>query len=287
MKKNILIFIIGFSLAIVLVTHKDKAIKFCLEKTGWFVFGVKMDIGKVDVEILNSAIDLKDIILYNPEGFSPPVMAEISRFYIDFDLSSIFLGKIYLYELKFYLKNLNMIRNKDGLVNVDSLKTMKHEKGVEKKPTEAQSKMPEITIDLLHLKGKEFAYWDYSPEAKQLVKRYDINLDEVHKDVTDPFSLIGLILDQVWNKMVFEDVINLPRYEASKIAGGAYSAGKRVVFEPTREFFKVTKEVFASSTNAVKKKRDDIRKSAGGWFNEAKEGVLVQWERLAARDEAR
>ena len=114
---------------------------------------VPVQIGSTNVRLLSASIDIKKLRVYNPSGFSDKLMMDMPQIFIDFDPSALFKGQAHFKEVKLDLKEMTVVRNKDGKMNVDSVKPTSQEKQQsrqEAKPSGGQ-KAPKLMIDKLSI----------------------------------------------------------------------------------------------------------------------------------------
>ena len=162
------------------------------------VTGLPLRIERLQVEVFRTAMGARGIQLLNPAGFSDLVMADLPELTVDYDLPAFFQGRIHLEELRVHLRELVVVRNEEGRLNLDALssvqeaKARKDEKPV---PPAAPKKKP-LQIDRLHLKVGKVIYKDYSRGGSPFVQEFHVNLDEHYAKITDPTALGSLIVSR-------------------------------------------------------------------------------------------
>ena len=87
----------------------------------------------MNVGIRNTLVSINNMKLYNPAGYTDKVMVDMPEIYIDYNLSSFLKRKAHLEEVRIDLKELTVIKDKKGKLNIDALKVVKDEKEVKKK----------------------------------------------------------------------------------------------------------------------------------------------------------
>ena len=103
-------------------------------------------------------------------------------------------------------------------------------------------------IGTFYLKAGDVYYRDYSQKSEQpTVKRFEINLDEKYQDISDPYTLIRLIIYRVLMNTTVSKVVDVPMsgvkdaYKTGeKVVGGAVEkAGEaaEIVVEDTKDVF--------------------------------------------------
>lgn len=191
-------FIIGALVIIVivvliLVIAKDMIIKTSIERGVEAATGLKLVINSLKVDILKQIADIKGLNLQNPAGFKDRTMVDMPAIYVDYDMQALLKNKVHVQDMKLDLREFYVIKNEKGVLNLDSLKVVQAQKTGEK-PAEAKGKAPQIQIDNLQLKIGKVIYKDYSKGGVPDVQEFDINLNEKYTNITDPNSLVSLIV---------------------------------------------------------------------------------------------
>jgi hypothetical protein len=121
---------------------------------------------------------------------------------LNYDLFALLGGKLHVPLVVFDLKQVMLIKDKDGVLCVDKLKIIEEskKKAEEKeKPaeeTKAAKAMP-MQLDLIRLNIGEVVLKDYSKGEPPLIKAYDAPLkDKEFKNVTNVPQLVTLVLFQ-------------------------------------------------------------------------------------------
>lgn len=178
-----------------LIVGKDLIAKTALEKGVKAATGLEMSVDSVKVGLLDTYVDVKELKVKNPASFKEKDMAYLPRIYIDYDLGDIIKRFFHFQEIELNLKKLVVLRDKEGQLNIGSLKMVeKEEKKAEpSKEEKKQTKMPEFQVDLLTLKIGKVIYKDTSA-GQARVREFNVNLDEQYKDITDFQKFSKLIL---------------------------------------------------------------------------------------------
>lgn len=184
---------------VLLLVFKNIVIKTAVEQGTKRVTGLELTIGTMDVGLLASKVDITDMRLLNPPGFPDKVMIDIPKFLVDVELASFFKQRAHVETLDLNLKELTVVRNKEGKLNLNALtavgkKKRQGEKPAEQKEAKQEKKAPQVTIDKLILKIGKVIYKDYSLGGTPFTKTFTIGINEVYRDVTDPNELVKLII---------------------------------------------------------------------------------------------
>ncbi len=81
-----------------------------------------------------------------------------------------------------------------GELNLDSLRVVEEKKEEKVEGEEEKTEMPEIQIDVLELKISKVVYKDYSKGTPPKVREFNVNIDERYENITNPRTLISLII---------------------------------------------------------------------------------------------
>jgi uncharacterized protein involved in outer membrane biogenesis len=197
-KLGIVVGIIVVIFALLLV-FKNIIIKTAIEQATKKATGLELTIGTMDVSLLASKVDVTDMRLLNPAGFSDKVMIDIPKFLVDVELASLFKQRKHVETLELNLNELMVVRNKERKLNINSLTALGQKKQEGKRPAEQkeakqEGKAPQVTIDKLILKIEKVTYKDYSLGETPFTKTFTIGVNEVYRDVTDLNKLVMLII---------------------------------------------------------------------------------------------
>ena len=195
--KKLLIWIVA--VVAVLFLAKGAIAKMAVSAGVKSVTGLRLEIRSLQVGVFRSRVDAQGVKLYNPGGFRDPVMADLPQLYVDYDLPGFFAGKTHLRELRVNLKEFTVVKDKQGRLNLDSLKAVQKAKEQKEKP--AKQKEParrpgSFQIDQLDLTVGKVVYKDYSGGGEPSVREFNVNLHERHANVNDPAALGALIVSR-------------------------------------------------------------------------------------------
>ena len=188
--------VIILAVVVVLAVGKDTIAKVGVERGVELVTGLRLTIQKLGIGIVKTNVGIEDLKLYNPLGFEDKIMLNMPEIYVDYDLVAILKGKIHLPEMRINLQEFMVVKNRDGKLNLDSLKAVQSQKAAKKPAAEPaeKGKMPEIQIDKLVLKVGKVVYKDYSKGGAPTVKEFNVNINEEYSNITDPNKLVSLIV---------------------------------------------------------------------------------------------
>ena len=278
MKKPLTILIGILAILIALSFVKDLLIKVSVEKGVQIATGLPLKIQGFRVGILRTLIDIKNLKLYNPEGYPDKVMLDMPQIYVDYNLASIFKGKVHFQDMRINLKEFYVVKNKDGEVNLNSLNVVKEEKE-EKKKKKAQKKVSKkalgIQIDNFEIKIGKVIYKDYSQGPEPVVREMEINIDERFQNIKDLKTLISLILVKSLAGTPIArlaDVdINAMKRSISGTLSGEQDAANEAAVKAQESWDQASEETKAKVQEAAKKAERSAKKAEANFKKTAED----------------
>ena len=208
----ILVIVLFFSFCLV----RDFVVKSLIGTVATGVTGAPVSIGGLSLSIISQTIKISNFRIYSPEGFPKDILADIPKIGVAWDLGSFIKGRIHLRQLDLEIKELGMVKNKEGKLNVESLKVtqQKPEGKKEQKP----AKQVAIQIDIANLAMGRVVSKDYSITGPPAIKVFDINLNKTYKNINSAQQLAALIITE---PLKAAGIQGLKVYAASMLAGVA------------------------------------------------------------------
>ncbi|MDP3979951.1 MAG: AsmA family protein [Chlamydiota bacterium] len=221
--------------------------------------GLELNIGKVDIGILNTHAGIQGLVLHNPPDFQDEIMMDLPEIYIDYDLGALLKGKVHLEETRLNLKEFVVIKARDGKLNLDALKISgkeESEKPAQTKKAE-EGKATDFQIDLLELKIGKVIYKDYSSGTEPKIKEYDVNINEQFHNVTDPKALMNTIVIKALMKT---NIAKLIGFDLGSLTEGAADVLKGATSIATDTVEGVGKTAGKAIGTTTKKTADTLKK---------------------------
>ena len=215
--------------------------------------GLKLSIGHIKVGIISSFIDIKNLKVYNPEGFPGRIMAELPRIYIHYNLASLIKGKAYISELRIHLKNFTIVKNADGVLNISSIKAIA---GIEKKAGIEKYRSIPIYIDYLKLNIVTVVYKDYAQGEPPRIQEFNINLDESYEHITDLSVLVKIVIAQALAKASIDKLANINLSIITDNLPTPLKEGARVISEGAKE---AARQGVGIVTKTIRKITDSLK----------------------------
>jgi len=215
---------------VVLFLAKNVIAKVAVESGAKLVTGLKLEMESLKINLFDTSLGVNNLRLHNPKGYQDKVMVNLPEFYVDYTLSDILKGNIHLPELRLNLEEILIVKNADGSLNIDSLTALqKSKEGTAQKKPEApkaakkeKGKAPQIQLDRFTLHIGQVVYKDYSKKGGEpSVKTFKVNLNEEFRDITNPYSLVSIIVVKV---MMSTPLAALTNFDVAGLSSGVTDA---------------------------------------------------------------
>ncbi|MBN1526648.1 MAG: hypothetical protein JW919_03585 [Candidatus Omnitrophica bacterium] len=258
MKKIGIALIVIAALVIGLAVTKDMVAKSIVEGGVKALTGLKLQMGRLAIGIINQSVGIKELRIFNPAGFAEKLMLDMPEIYVKYDLVAFLGGKIHLPHMRIHMKEFIVEKNREGKLNLDSLKVVKEEKGrkaataKEKKPA---GKMPKFKIDVLELKIGKVIYKDYSAGGAPSVREFNVSIDERFENIDDPSALASVIIVKALTNTSVAKLADFDMGPLSDTAGATLKTATKVATQTVGTATKtVTKaaETAKQTTDALK-----------------------------------
>ena len=179
---------------------KDMLITAYVERAVREPTGLALKITKLRTELIKGRASIAGLEIFNPPNFKDRTMLELGRIYMDYDFAALLNRNIHLSELDIDLKEFVIVKNKDGELNLNSLKIVKHNKEPGEKKDMPKYGVFHLKIDLLRLKIGRVLYKDYTHGKEPRIKVYNINMDEKFTDIEDIHTLTSTVMLKALSK---------------------------------------------------------------------------------------
>lgn len=185
----LLVVIVFFVLSI-----RNTIIKNVLEKGTKEMVGQKITIGDVSAGIMETKIKFDRLEVYNPAGYTDKFLADIHELYINYALLDILKGFIHLPELKIDIKEMNVEKDKGGILNLEHFKSKKEE------ATSKKGKQ-KFLVNKMKLEIDTIRYRDNTKTPQEL-KEFQIDFKQDFVDVDSADTIINEIKNAVINQLI-------------------------------------------------------------------------------------
>jgi len=264
MKKVLsIIGIVVLVLIVVVVLFLGQIIKSAIQTAGPKVAGVEMTVEKVRVNPFGGAVQIKGLIIGNPEGFKTPSAMELGDFKVDVRMGSLFTDTIVVKEILIEapeityeksLKSSNLSALQKNLTPAETDKPTEEE--VAEEPKEKKAPAKKVVIEDFQLNDAKVNVTITALGGKKMslplpsIQMQDIGKDKGGTDIQDVISKIfGAISDAVVKAVAASGDL---AGDAMKGVSGA--AGDAIG------------DVGGAATDAAKGATDTLKKGIGGLF---------------------
>lgn len=248
MKKPLAPLVILAALVIVIGVAKNVVAKAAIESGVRLITGLTLSLDRMDVGVLNSAVGLWGLKLHNPPGFPDKVMVDLPEIYVHYDLGAFLGGKVHLQEVRLNLRELTVVRDRHGALNLDSLNVVKESKAAKTGTATPAKKAggPQIRIDTLELSIGKVVYKDYTGGAPK-VQEFAVNVHERYEHITNPYVLGGIIVSRALMRTTIAKLTNFDLgglqslagaqlQQAGKLVGDAVTSAQALQAEAVKQF---------------------------------------------------
>lgn len=202
MKKLAVFFVIIVVVLLVLGMIKDQLIKGAVTVGISKVTGAPVEIDSFSLGIFTQVVEIKGFRMYHPKGFPEGILLDIPIARVAYDIPSLLKGKIYLKEVVLDVKEVGIVRNLKGVLNVDTLTAVtqakaKKPKAAPKEEKKEPSKKMAFRIDELKLSVGKLVYSDYRQKGEPIIQVFNVGMKEkTYKNITSAEQLVVLLLTE-------------------------------------------------------------------------------------------
>ena len=206
---------------------------------------VPVKIGGVNLSLLSASLRVENLRVHNPSGYPEKLMAEIPEIAFDLEPADAFKGRIHFKEAVLNLKQLTVVRDARGRLNVDALKpTSAERKDAKSRQEKPSGQAPKLQIDKLSLSIGRVVYKDYSAGAEPAIQTFDVNIqNREYRDIQDPAALVSLI--------TFEALTNTALSKLADLDLHAFKEGGLEALEKSLGLAGNTKEAVQSTAKKL------------------------------------
>ncbi len=191
--KKIGIVLIAIILAVVI--FKDFLIQCAISNVGSTVLGAPVEVGSFGWNFFTQKIHIRDLRVFNPPGFPHQPLIDIPAIDVDYDLPSLMKGNLYFPYINVDLKEMVIVKNAQGQLNVDALKVSQKTTG--QSSSQAPQAVRPLSIDVMKLSLGRTVYMDYSGTNRPLVKVFNVGFkNKTFKNIKSVQQLSVVILTQ-------------------------------------------------------------------------------------------
>ncbi len=232
MRKMTIWILVAIVLIFTIGVVKDIAIKSVVTFVASGVTGAPVHIDWFSVGIFRHSVYISGFKIYNPKGFSSGILVDLPKINVDYKLGDLFKRKIHLVNAEIELKEMLLEKNKDGKLNVDSLKVVKQASEQKEKPKEKAPEQMPLQIDTLKLGMGKIIFKDFSGKESS-INVHDVNIHKTYKNInsinqlallilSEPMKAAGIKGAQIYGVAMVAGVAMLPVAVAATFVGKDY-----------------------------------------------------------------
>lgn len=158
--------------------------------------GLELEIARMHVGLFESRIRIEGLKVMNPPGFGAEPLAVIPLIDVDYELGSMFSGKLHCTAIEVDVQEVRIVKDAQGEVNLNHLTAV----GGEKAPAgkEAPAEPAQMQIDRLTLTVGTVHYVTLKKDGTASTKTMGIGLDhEVFENLRSPQEVIRVVVLRV------------------------------------------------------------------------------------------
>lgn len=219
MKKFFLVLCLVLFVLLGMGIFKDQIIRVALTVQMTKIVGAPVHIGGFSLSFLKKNVRIKGFKIYQPAGYSQEVLLDLETVNIDYDLEALLQKRLHLPLVAVRLRELVVIKNRDGKLSVDALGVAQKEGKASSSKPATQAVMP-MRIDVLKLDLGRVVSKEYDSKGNPIINTFDINIkDKTYQNITSTKQLIGLLLIE---SMKASAIRGAKIYGAVSLAGVAF-----------------------------------------------------------------
>ncbi|MDP8258207.1 MAG: hypothetical protein P9L90_02110 [Candidatus Aadella gelida] len=144
---------------------------------------------KIALRPFEGSMAIKGFKIFNPSGYKEKILADVSLVLLDFKIKTLFEPGAYFDKIELHIDKLNLIRDKEGTINIARMEGFGSPKEKSEKPFLADKYIIEI---------EKVYYIDRTKEVGKQIKEIDINERWEFDNVQDPDNLINVVIYKVF-----------------------------------------------------------------------------------------
>ncbi len=196
--KYIRIAAIVLAALVVLNAAKNQAAKTVVAYNVRKMVQAPVTISGFSLGLIRQSVVIKGFSIYNPKGFSKGILVDIPYVKVRYHILSLLKKKLHLGFLAVDVKEVHVVKNKEGKVNIDQIQaaTSAHAVQDSGKPEKPKQKMA-LQIDTAVLSIGKVVFEDYTSGEQPIVQVYEVNIKEKkYTNITSASQLALLILTE-------------------------------------------------------------------------------------------
>lgn len=161
--------------------------------------GVKTELGTAHLSLSKHRIMLRDLRIMQPKGFGTGILLNAPLIEVNFDLQALKQKKIHIYQMNLQISDVVVVKNWDGVLNVDQMKSFQAgnaNDGATGKAQNTQKPKDVFTLDRMKLSINRVVFKDLTGEKPKVTARYLKIKDAEFTDIASPAQLAVIAFGQ-------------------------------------------------------------------------------------------
>jgi len=227
---------------------------------------LEIHMNSVSLNPVNGSIIVKGLKIYNPRGFKDRVLGYVPLVVLDFKPKTLLEKGTFFDSIVIHVKELNIIRNEDDVVNLSRVKALT--------PQEKAKEIPPFLVDSYVVEVGKVRYIDYTKEEEEeREKEIALDIKEEYKNLKDTDNIAKIIAYKIFFngkignigvdiQKIQSDLAKLAEQnkkladEIAKISEEKIDKAKEVVKEKIEKTKEVIKEKVEDIKEAIEEKID-------------------------------
>jgi uncharacterized protein involved in outer membrane biogenesis len=209
MIRKILILALFVAVIISFIYWKNVIAGIVIERIVKSITGCRLTVESVDISFLKTKAEMQELLILNPKDFPDRIMFDAPLVYIDFNIPALFKRKIHLKEVTLDIREVAIVKDARGNLNLNSLKVVKAEKTGKEPEDIGPRKAPEMRIDKFILKIKKVSYKDYTKGPSPRAMEFTINVNESFTGVNDLYDLTNIVVVKAVKRAALGQIVGV------------------------------------------------------------------------------
>jgi len=242
------IFFFLLIIIVLVVVARNVVVKVAVERGVEAMTGLPLRMKKLDIDFDKTSIQIEELKILNPKNFPDRVMLDMPEIYVNYDFPGFLKKKVHLKEIRINLKEFLVVVNKEGEVNLNSLKSPQKKREPPVKKEEKKTPPPEQQIDTLVLKIGQVVLKDYSQGGEPSIQTFKININETFYNIKDVNSIVPIIKYKALKNAGIAAILGIDLGPLKDAVAGALKGAKDLATDTIKE----TTEILKQTTEDLK-----------------------------------
>jgi len=262
MKKRIKIIIATLTMIVISFIIIERVVFVSIAKDAIrYIVKLETHMDSVKLNPIKGCLTINGFRIFNPREYKDRILAKVPKIIVDIKPETLFKKGTYIDRIVIHISQINIIRDKDGIVNLSQMKALT--------PKEESEQKEPFLVDRYTVEVEKVRYIDYTKEEDDRVRDIDLNIKEEYKGVKNPDNIAKIIAYKVFFngqlgnigvdiQKIQKDLAKLAE-ENEKLAGEM----AKVMQEKIENAKEAVKEAVEKTTETVKEKVEQTKVAIG------------------------